>query len=454
MNVPGNSRHLLYGATRLRAAMYAAAIVAVLALAWAFLHRLDPRDHGSTPQPVEGSSGAVEWLTVGDPFAMILDSDPVATNAAVGVPLRLSIRRYARTFDEILLNHSDDHSYYHLVSFDILWLPALTAAGVLSPITEAELRRMGLEDPDAFYPFTIELNRFGGQLYGIPIQPHAELLWYRSDLLEAAGRRPPESLTELLELARLFHRPQERFYGICWNALRGQALGQTVSHFYAAFGGALIAEDGRVTVDTAVGERVVQFLIELMEVSPPDILTMAWDQRIDRFGRGQAAFTYGWTARAPMVERSPTSQVAGKVGYIAPPGWEAGRPAVPIGQWSIGIPAKLPAAERESALRAIAGLSSRSAYQLFAAHGLVGLHRRGMAEGLETPAYRAVADILESGQVSMAARPLLVEWPEIADSVGTIFHDVLLGKLAAGEALRFAQLAVEQLLAESGEEAR
>ncbi|MCC5841173.1 MAG: extracellular solute-binding protein [Opitutales bacterium] len=401
---------------------------------------------GRAPEQGEAVDGHIEILVVGDPFAGVLERHQAALSAWLGDPLRLNVRRYARTHDEILSNAGDASSFFHLVSFDVLWLPQLVRDGILSPLSPADLAKMG-RSKEEFFPITWEVNREGGQVYGLPIQPHMELLWYRRDLLDEAGFTPPRNLDELLVQARYFHNRETRLSGVGWNALRGQALGQTVAHTYAAMGEPFIDEDGEVRIDTPTGLAVIEFLRELREVSPADIMSMAWDQRVERFRRGQLAFTYGWAARAFMVERDPLSRVAGQVGYLpAPARGNSQRGVTPFGQWSLGIPANLPEAERERALRTLALFSSERVWEVFVADGLVALQRRPPANRAVPPAHSAQAvseAILEAGAIDPRARPTMAAWSEVAELLGVYFHDALLGRMSPQEALRSAQEGAE-----------
>lgn len=337
------------------------------------------RDSSSGAEAVERK--ALEVLLVGDPFGYALEEERHVLTDLLDQPVRITLRRYGDTLESIRKNSRDYESFYHVVSYDVSWLGDLVAGGVLEPLEQKQLERMGI-DTDDYYPVTLEANRAGGDLYGLPIQPHTELLWYRWDLLKEAGFEPPATYRELLHQASYFHRPLEGFYGICWNGLRGDALGQTVAHLYAAHGQPMMTPEGELRIDTPVGQRVVQLLFDLEAVSPPDILTMAWDQRVERFAQGRSAFTYGWAARNFLVERDPGSVVSGKVGYAAPPvAASADGAQLPLGQWSLGLPANLPPGERARAEEAMAVLLSDEVLRLFLERGIGGLNRHRLPEG-------------------------------------------------------------------------
>lgn len=392
---------------------------------------------------------AVELLFVGDPFALVMEARSEEISRQVGEPLRLSIRRYARTYETMLSNAKDESSYFHLVSFDILWLPDLVNRGVLAPLPVDKLIKKGFRPAD-HHPATLQFNQYQDRLYGLPIQTHPELLWYRRDLLEEADLTPPQTLDELLEQARFFHRPEEGFYGICWNALRGQALGQTVTHLYAAFGQPIIDESGGIHIDNEAGQQVALFLRELLAVSPPDILAMAWDQRIERFSRGQAAFTYGWMARSSAAERDPLSRVRGNVAFSPPPGHVPDHKATPMGQWSLGIPANLDPAEHDRALRVLAALVSRQTEKILHQENFFGHHLlwedQVLAAAPPSSGGRVVQEILANHLFDPGARPSLQNWSALADILGVLFHDYLQNKLTLEEVLQMAQEEAEEKL--------
>ncbi|MBC2602320.1 extracellular solute-binding protein [Puniceicoccus vermicola] len=387
-----------------------------------------------------------EILFVGDPFAYVLEQNWEKIEDSFGDPVNLKIERYSNTRRSIIRNAQDSESFYNLVSFDILWLPHLAQNHILDPISEKDLEEIGI-DPKTFYPQTIESSRYEGELLGIPIQPHFELMFYRKDWLEAEGLAPPRSFEELLEQARLFHSPEDNRFGICWNGLRGQAFGQTIAHLYASFGSSIVNDEGEPQIDTETGEKVLVFLQELLAVSPPDVLTMAWDQRIERFQNGQSAFTYGWGARAMTLEHDPASQVAGRVGYSIPPGENGFSEKVPLGQWNLGLPANLTPDERQRSLRLLKVLLSSDVYEMFADSGLENLYRKPPAGVAQSSEYlRTSREIFANDRTSEEARPRLENWTQLADILGTTFHDALLGRMTNEEALRLAQARADEAM--------
>jgi len=278
-------------------------------------------------------------LVVGDPFALALRQLKTEFEAELGIAIELEIVGYNDTRALTLSNTNDIVSSYDIVSFDAVWLGEYVENNVLLPLDAFTTQSPTLQIDD-FLQSAIDSSRRDGVLYGLPIQPHPELLWYRTDLFEAAGLDAPQTTDDVLNAARVLHDPQNEIYGICWNAQRGDALAQQMTHFFAAFGQPMLDENHQPTLDTPSGVKAAQYALDLLAYSPPDILNMAWDQRITRFANGSCAMTYGWGARIALVE-AINPDIVPHIGFVAAPHAPDADPVTPIGTWSLGIPSNI-----------------------------------------------------------------------------------------------------------------
>lgn len=402
---------------------------------------------GPAPSVLGGET--IRLLIVGDPFATALRELGEELGRRAGGTVLIEVVGYDELRDLTLRNADDLESAYDIVSFDVVWAGEYGAQGVLMPLEDLIAAAPDLR-PDDFLDVAYESSRAGGRQLGLPIQPHPELLWYRSDLLAAVGLGPPATTDELLAAARALNHPERDEYGICWNGQRGQPLGQQMAHFYAAFGQPLLDAAGRPTLNTPRGIAAARFAQSLLLVSPPDILGMAWDQRTRRFAAGGCAMTYEWAARSPMAEHAPTSQVRGLVGYGPAPHAPDAPAVTPLGTWSLGIPANI-AGRRAMAWRFLAWLSSAEIQRLLAAHGNAGMPRDSLLRDEELvaryPAFTTVTRPEVAAQLDDWMRPAVPEWPHLAEILGTVYHDMLRGDLTPEQAAAEAQARAEQLFA-------
>jgi len=97
------------------------------------------------------------------------------------------------------------------------WLPELTALDALEPLDQ-RVAASGLARDDYFAGIldtNVMPTATGNRLFGLPWYVDTRVLFYRSDLLRAAGQpRPPQSWAEWLAAMRAVRRRDARSYGV------------------------------------------------------------------------------------------------------------------------------------------------------------------------------------------------------------------------------------------------
>jgi multiple sugar transport system substrate-binding protein len=88
---------------------------------------------------------------------------------------------YTKVQTSAAVGEQPDIMTYHLSRF-----PIAVPTGVLRPISDEELASVGLSKAD-YNPLNIEAASVDGQLYGIPLDVHAIVLYYNKEILGAAG---------------------------------------------------------------------------------------------------------------------------------------------------------------------------------------------------------------------------------------------------------------------------
>ena len=83
---------------------------------------------------------------------------------------------------------SDKHT---LISMDVVWTAEFAANGIVDALPE------GAVDPSLYVPATVDSATYFNKLYAYPDTSDAGLLYYRKDLLDAAGLEPPKTWDEL-----------------------------------------------------------------------------------------------------------------------------------------------------------------------------------------------------------------------------------------------------------------
>ena len=372
---------------------------------------------------------------------------------------RLLIRQ--ETLDRLrvlaLENARQEMSEFDIVAFDLPWIAEFHDAGVMLPLDD--LIADSDMNPFDFHPTGWDAAQYKGMQLGIPIQTMPELLFYRKDLLADAGLLPPKTTEQVLHAASVLHDPRREVAGIAWNAARGTPVGQTFIQVLGAFGRpplALAATDGdydvseisgdalRPTINTVPGRLTAEYLLQLLEYSPPGILQMDWDRRVEAFAKGHSAMAYAWSCRAARFELSPTSPARGKVGYLPHPHGPGATNVSPVGGIVLGIPANLDPGRLTLAWQVIELLTSPELFKVLANNGSPVSPRFSVSADPEVTSkfsvIAAVDEMARAGQLHLWPRPPVREFAQIIAVLGEEIHDMLRG----GQTVRRALLRSQQ----------
>lgn len=401
-------------------------------------------------------AGGLRVLVHGDPTFMVMDNLKRQFEQTIGTQIHQRAFSIDRLREESLRNASRKSSNYDIIAVDLPWVGGFAEKNVLMPLDEVmDIARI---DPADFHTAGWQAAHWGGRAYGIPAQTTPELLFYRKDLFAQAGLQPPATTQELLRAAKALHDPQRGRHGIAWNAARGTALGHTVLMTLADFGQPILDlssnaggfdtqhladRDYRITIDTPAGLQAAEFLKELLNYSPPDILSMSWYERIRPYAAGKIAMAYGYTLLAPYFELDDASPANDQTGYLPHPAGPNGAPIAPVGGYVMGIPANLPKERVAAAVEALLVFTSPAAQKLYVQNGSRTNPRYSVGSDPDvrrlSPIFEAVDGMSWRDELQFWPRPPIPEIDEIIQICGEEFHDMLRGIISPQDALRRAQ---------------
>ena len=407
--------------------------------------------------------GGIRVLVHGDPTFMVMDNLKRQFEQVIGTNISQRAFSIDRLREEALRNAKRDLSRYDIIAVDLPWIGEFAEKGVLMPLDQVmDLARL---DPADFHTAGWKAAHWDGRAYGVPAQTTPELLFYRRDMFAEAGLEPPATTDALLQAARRLHEPRRGRYGIAWNAARGTALGHTVLMTIADFGQPILnlpeiaggfgtdhlaAGGYRATIDTDAGLQAAEFLLELLDYSPADILSMSWYERIRPYAAGNVAMAYGYTLLAPYFELDENSPAFGQTGYLPHPAGGGASPVAHVGGYVMGIPANLSPDRIPAAVEALTVFTSPEAQKLYVQNGSRTNPRYSVGSD---PEVRRTSSIFEAVD-AMSWRDELQFWPRppvpeiggIIQICGEEFHDMLRGIVTPREALRQAQDRADALI--------
>jgi multiple sugar transport system substrate-binding protein len=224
-----------------------------------------------------------------------------------------------------------------LLQVDAIWTPEFAAAGWILPLDRFA------PDTAAFFPVTIEANRWQGGLFALPWFVDVGMLYWRTDLF----RKAPETWDELEREARLAIADGSPRYGLVWQGARYEGLVTVFLEYLGGFGGRIL-DRGRVTVHERPGVLALTTMrdeIHRLGVVPTRVLT--WHEEEPRFAfqNGEAALMRNWPYAVAPMQDSAQSRVAGRFAVAPMPAAPGGRHTAAFGGAQLAINAFSPEAE-------------------------------------------------------------------------------------------------------------
>ncbi len=420
-----------------------------------------PQVAGATPAAggesvLQGQT--VKALFVGDPFAQATQTVISDLQRQAGGTIAMQVVDFDSMHQRILLDAPGSNPSFDVYSWEFSWLGEMVAANALRPLDDFVQRDAAIINIPDIPKSSWDATFWEGRQYGIPVQPHAELLWWRTDLLDAAGMKPPQTTDDVLAITKAMHKPSEGQYGFMWMGGRGAPLGQTMVHSFAAFDQACFPNwqngDWMPALNTDKAVQATEWVKEMAQYAPPDYLNIAWDDQARRFAQGEAAMTFMWFGRVSFLEDPTKSKIVGK--YAAGP-WPAA-PGLPVrnstGGWVLGIPAQISPDRGELAWRFIRWYTSADVEKQLVNAGNVDYPRISVIQdpALQQahPVFKTVLDMVQADAFKGWIRAQVPEFVTLADTLGTNMQDMLTGAMTPKAACDKSQADMVDVLRKSG----
>lgn len=306
----------------------------------------------------------------------------------------------------------------------------------------------GIED---FSPGFVQQFRIpqtaDGPIMGIPQRMSCSLLYYRKDLLEAAGLAVPKTINEYYEAAAQLTKGD--LYGVVYQGAQGQ-VGSLDFYEYASPQGSdlLTGPDWKTAAfNNAAGVEALDIRRRLIAdgYASPGVISYGFDDAINAIAQQRAAMSIMYSAYWPRFEDPGTSQVVGKVDY-APTFSDASLSnAYPARGWCMSINGS--SGNKELAWEFIKFLTDAPQQKWMAINKGNPVSRLSVLNDPELQAAVPVTAALSQALPRTKVMPNVSKLPQVYDTLGTYIGEALSGAKPAADALAEAEVAVNALLA-------
>ncbi|MTE19721.1 extracellular solute-binding protein [Streptomyces sp. TRM43335] len=328
---------------------------------------------------------------------------------------------------------------FDVLNIDVTWTSEFAAAGWISPV-----------DPDRFplddlLPPVLDTATFGGRLYAVPYVTNAGMLYYRSDVLEAEGERPPRTWAELERLAKEV-APEYGLGGYAGQFLPYEGLTANATEVVRSAGGSLLVDEGaKVTADSSGTEEGLRFLVDGVREGwiPKESLSWKEEESREAFQDGRLLFLRNWPYVYAMAGGAD-SKVAGRFDAVPLPGPDGPGVSV-LGGSNLAVNSN--SRHPETAADLIAYLTGESVQRRVLTEGSLPPVRASLYSDPELVRDFPYLPTLRESVLAAEPRPKSPRYDQVSLVVQAVVHDAMAGRQSP-------RRAVERLARELGAIAR
>ena len=218
---------------------------------------------------------------------------------------------------QLIANLQAKSDSYDVIDLDVVWMAEFASAGWIIPLPAS---KFPLQD---FLPPAVATAMYQGRLYAVPDYSNADLLYYRSDILAKAHKKPPTTWAQLQSLASAV-APKYHLSGYAATLAPYEGLTVNFAEAVQSAGGSILSPDGsQVTVDSPQAVNGLEFLVNGLRQGWIPTVDLGYEEVAAQqaFESGKFLFLNDWPdAYAAASQPGPGNKVVGKFGVVALPG--------------------------------------------------------------------------------------------------------------------------------------
>ena len=205
---------------------------------------------------------------------------------------------------------------FAVMSVDIVWTAEFAANGWLEelPADKAPM--------DGFLKSAVDGATYFNKLYAYPNTSDGALLYYRKDLLDAAGvTAPPKTWDEMKQICDKVLPGQSGMSCYAGQHQKYEGLTCNIAEAVNSAGGEFITADGKPAVDSDAALKGVQWMVDGFKsgMIPKEAITWKEEESRTAFQNGKLLFLRNWPYVYQKAEES-SSKVKGKIAVAPLPG--------------------------------------------------------------------------------------------------------------------------------------
>ena len=340
-------------------------------------------------------------------------------------------------------------SPYDLININSTWTIEFYAGGFLTPLKEID---PGFQIPDQVFKLDDArcwdaAKQFRtcdtGKLMGFPPNGNIQLLYYRKDVFDEKGLKPPVTFDDVLANCEKLQNPPQA-YGYLQRGEKGDSIYYDWMAYMLAYGakGVKDAKNGdfTVTINSPEALAALKKYIEIgHKCGPANAGTLGQGDLIQLVQTGKGMQAQAVVASFPNFDNPQKSAVVGKVNAeMLPRAEPGGKPGVAIGSWVFGIPKNASDAGKKGAIAFADWFLSYKAQYAYAEGGGIPVRKDVFDSDLKKQSkfrwMQAYEDEIPYGKQVFG----YAESAQVTDALGLRLNQALIGELTPAQALNKA----------------
>jgi multiple sugar transport system substrate-binding protein len=250
-----------------------------------------------------------------------------------GAKINVIVVPFSDLYQKILTDLATGTNSFDAWVFAPQWMVDYIVPGYMEDLTDRVKNDPAIEWED-IAPFFRDFSAtYQGRIYTIPLDGDFQMVYYRKDLLEKAGLKPPETWEDYLNIAKTFHGKDlngdgKPDYGSCiskkraaqaywmiWSVAAGylQSKGTAEGSFFDL-------ETMKPLVNNEAFAAALDVYNETTKYGPPEELNLDVGDTRSLFVAGRCALSLDWGDIGTLAIDPATSVVQDKVGAVILPG--------------------------------------------------------------------------------------------------------------------------------------
>lgn len=335
---------------------------------------------------------------------------------------------------------------------DVLMIDVVWPGVIKDHLVDLKKYSKGVEKDH--FPAIVTNNTVDGKLLGMPWFTDAGLLFYRKDLLEKYGVKPPQTWDELAAGAKKIMDGERAagsadFQGFVFQAKAYEGLTCDALEWVHSYGGGEIVDKaGNITINNPQAAKALDTAASWIgTIAPGGVLNYGEEDARGVWQNGKAAFMRNWPY-AWSLGQAADSPIKGKIGVAAlPAGTGPGaKKAATLGGWQLAVNKY---SKNVDAAAALAMYMTSAEVQKKRAVG--GSYNPTIPALYKDPdilkANPFMGDLLDvfTNAVARPATATGLKYPEVSQAFWDGTHEVLSKKLKGAEAVKKIEAKLKQI---------